>query len=128
MKRRIRVVGIGIFIRRCPVGYPVMGGIHAGEQTDAGGRTNGHGIGIGKFDPFTGHAFHSGRMIPPVEGRCLSPERYRRILPAHIIDQKYDNIGLGGGAGCRCLPNRRLGTDPYRTNQENHEPDGQPVR
>ena len=97
-----------------PAGHAVPRRIHAGHQAHAGRRAEGMGVRIRKRHALRGQLLHVGRAVALVQERLLrvapvvGPERVGRILPAHVIHQENDDIGLlsGNGVGSIALGGR----------------------
>ncbi|MNL73883.1 hypothetical protein D3C87_1994120 [compost metagenome] len=68
--------------------------IHARDQAHTCRGTHGHRVGVCKLNALTGEPFHIRRVVTAVEIGRFGPERDRRILPAHIVDQENNDIGF----------------------------------
>ncbi len=102
------VFRVGAFVlAERPVGDAVGGRIHAGQQAHPRGGTDGGGVRVGEFDGAAGHPFHIGRAVGSVQRRGVFPERFRGVLPAHVVHQKKEDIGAfalpGSGRSCRTI-------------------------
>lgn len=97
------VVRIGID----PVRGVVTGGVLAGQDRDASGRAHAHRAEVVESDAAGSQALHRGGAVKMVERLPLGPagsigdKRDGRVHHAQIIDQKDDEVGLGGRGGER---------------------------
>ena len=76
-----------------PVRHPVPRHIHARHQAASRRRTHRSRIGIGKQHARLGQTFHVGRVVHAVVIRHHLRERYRRVLPPHVVHHEQNNIG-----------------------------------
>ena len=84
----------GFIFLQCPAGHAMACGVLSRHQTDTSWRTNGTGVGVGECDSFTSQLYHGGCLVDFIELRRLGVKRYRGFLPAHVIDEEEEDVGL----------------------------------
>jgi hypothetical protein len=84
----------GFIFLQCPAGHAMACGVLSRHQTDTSWRTNGTGVGVGEYDSFTSQLYHGGCLVDFIELRRLGVKRYRGFLPAHVIDEEEEDVGL----------------------------------
>ena len=80
-----------------PVRHAMTGRRHAGHQADARGGAHAVGVGRVELGALAAQAFDVGRAVTVVPRRALAPERFAEVLPAEVVDEEEDDVGVLGG-------------------------------
>jgi len=92
-ERRVTAIVARVLVQR-PVRHSMPGGVEPGHQTDPGRRANAARIRLREFHACASEALHVGCAITAIQLRHFRVKRHRGVLPAHVVDQKQDDIGL----------------------------------